>query len=135
MTDKLELHIIETEKIEENVDERDGLIDWIQFINNPNSERVMKKMEENGAIKEAKEKLDKMSEDPTMQQLAWWREKAIYEENTRMSSAYKEGVEKGKQQEKIKTIKNMLKEKIDIKTICKIVKVEKEFIEKIEKEM
>ena len=40
-------------------------------------------MDENKALKEAKQKLDKLSEDGKMQQLAWWREKAVYEENTR----------------------------------------------------
>ena len=43
----------------------------------------IKKMDENKALKEAKQKLDKLSEDGKMQQLAWWREKAVYEENTR----------------------------------------------------
>ena len=53
------------------------------FLENPKSERVIKKMDENKALKEAKQKLDKLSEDGKMQQLAWWREKAVYEENTR----------------------------------------------------
>ena len=61
----------------------DNLLDWLMFLENPKSERVIKKMDENKALKEAKQKLDKLSEDGKMQQLAWWREKAVYEENTR----------------------------------------------------
>ena len=49
-------------------------------------------MAENEELKEAKEKLDKITEDERMQQLAWWREKAIYEENTRINSSYKRGI-------------------------------------------
>ena len=61
LTDKFEIHIIEIEKIGKNKEnENDKLEDWIYFLKNPESERVKKKMEENGAIKEAKEKLDQI---------------------------------------------------------------------------
>ena len=81
LTDKLEIHIIQLDKLKENIN--DNLLDWLMFLENPKSERVIKKMDENKALKEAKQKLDKLSEDGKMQQLAWWREKAVYEENTR----------------------------------------------------
>ncbi len=48
-------------------------------------------MEQNKKLKDAKEKLDKITQDERMQQLAWWREKAIYEENTMLSSSYRKG--------------------------------------------
>ena len=84
MTDKLEIHIIQLDKLKENIKNiNDNLLDWLMFLENPKSERVIKKMDENKALKEAKQKLDKLSEDGKMQQLAWWREKAVYEENTR----------------------------------------------------
>ena len=84
LTDKLEIHIIQLDKLKENIKNiNDNLLDWLMFLENPKSERVIKKMDENKALKEAKQKLDKLSEDGKMQQLAWWREKAVYEENTR----------------------------------------------------
>ena len=84
LTDKLEIHIIQLDKLKENIKNiNDNLLDWLKFLENPKSERVIKKMDENKALKEAKQKLDKLSEDGKMQQLAWWREKAVYEENTR----------------------------------------------------
>ena len=84
LTDKLEIHIIQLDKLKENIKNiNDNLLDWLMFLENPKSERVIKKMDENKALKEAKKKLDKLSEDGKMQQLAWWREKAVYEENTR----------------------------------------------------
>ena len=98
LTDKLEIHIIELEKIEENNQEsNDKLLDWLYFLINPNSRRVKEKMEENKELKEAKEKLDKITEDARMQQLAWWREKAIYEENTMLSSSYRKGKKEGEE--------------------------------------
>ena len=98
LTDKLEIHIIELEKIEENNQEsNDKLLDWLYFLINPDSRRVKEKMEDNKELKEAKEKLDKITEDARMQQLAWWREKAIYEENTMLSSSYRKGKKEGEE--------------------------------------
>lgn len=64
LTEKLEIHIIELEKIKgetQNMNEK--LLDWLTFLNNPESERVKEKMKENENLKEAKEKLEKISED------------------------------------------------------------------------
>ena len=80
-------------------------------------------MEENKELKEAKEKLDKITEDERMQQLAWWREKAIYEENTRINSSYKRGIRD--------TAKKMKKKNISIETIVEITGLTKEEIEKL----
>ena len=54
-------------------------------------------MRENEELKEAKEKLDKITEDARMQQLAWWREKAIDEENTMLNSSFRKGKKEGKE--------------------------------------
>ena len=100
-------------------------------------------MEENGAIKEAKEKLDKISEDEKMQQLAWWREKAIYEENTANKRAKREGIEEGikkgikegikegQKKNKIETAKKMKNENLPVELIIKITELTKEEIEKL----
>ena len=87
------------------------------------SRRVKEKMEENKELKEAKEKLDKITEDARMQQLAWWREKAIYEENTRINSSYKRGIRD--------TAKKMKEKNISIETIVEITGLTKEEIEKL----
>ena len=124
LTDKLEIHIIQLEKIEERSQEsNDKLLDWLYFLINPNSRRVKEKMAENEELKEAKEKLDKITEDARMQQLAWWREKAIYEENTRINSSYKRGIRD--------TAKKMKEKNISIETIVEITGLTKEEIEKL----
>ncbi len=58
-----------------------------------------------------------------MQQLAWWREKAIYEENTRINSSYKRGIRD--------TAKKMKEKNISIETIVEITGLTKEEIEKL----
>ena len=124
LTDKLEIHIIQLEKIEErNQESNDKLLDWLYFLINPDSRRVKKKMEDNKELKEAKEKLDKITEDARMQLLAWWREKAIYEENTRINSSYKKA--------KKEDAKKMKEKNIPIETIVEITELTKEEIEKL----
>ena len=128
LTDKLEIHIIQLEKIEErNQESNDKLLDWLYFLINPDSRRVKEKMVENEELKEAKEKLDKITEDARMQQLAWWREKAIYEENTMLSSSYRKGKKEGKKE----AAKKMKEEKIPIDAIIRIAELTKEEIEKL----
>ena len=128
LTDKLEIHIIQLEKIEERSQEsNDKLLDWLYFLINPNSRRVKEKMAENEELKEAKEKLDKITEDARMQQLAWWREKAIYEENTMLNSSYK----KGRKEEKLENARKMKEKNIPIETIIEITGLTKEEIEEL----
>ena len=82
LTDCLEIHIIELPKIINLYEENNELLDWLFFLENPISERVIEKMEDNKELKEANEKLIKMSHDEHLQKIAEWREKAILEENT-----------------------------------------------------
>ena len=88
-------------------------------------------MEDNKELKEAKEKLDKITEDARMQQLAWWREKAIYEENTMLNSSFRKGKKDGIAEEKIEVAKKMKKEKIPVETIIRITGLNREEIERL----
>ena len=144
LTDKLELHIIELDKIEESEDNKnDELIDWLIFLKNPESERVKEKMKENENLKEAEEKLEKISEDERMQQLAWWKEKAIYDENTNrrvtyregMEEGMKEGIKEGVQKEKIEIVKKMLSKSMPIKTIIELTGLSEEEINTIKEQI
>ena len=59
LTDEFEIDIIELLKIKDRENEKDQLLDWLVFLENPESERVTRKMEENENLKEAVEKLVK----------------------------------------------------------------------------
>ena len=123
LTDKFELDIIELSKIKGRENEKDQLLDWLIFLENPESERVAQKMEENENLKEAVEKLDRISEDEKMQRIIELREKAIRDEH----AIYAKGVDDGI----IKIAKNMLKENIDIEMIIKVTELTKEEIENL----
>jgi len=86
LTDKLEIVIIEMPKIKE--DEAGELMDWLMFLKNPNSERVKEKMGTNKELREAKEKLQNISEDEYMQRIAELRQKAIMDEKAIRDKGY-----------------------------------------------
>ena len=112
MTEKFELDIMELSKIRGKEEEKDQLLDWLMFLENPESERVARKMEENKNLKEAVEKLDRISEDEKMQKIIELREKARRDEHAIYSKGVDDGIEEGKiegaKEEKIQIAKNML---------------------------
>ncbi len=109
LTDKLEIDIIELPKIKGREKEKDKLLDWLYFLENPKSERVTEKMGENKEIKEATEKLDSLSEDERMQRIADLRLKAIMDEK----AIYAKGLEDGerKREEELKERMEELRQK------------------------
>lgn len=141
LTDDLEIHIIETDKIKKlSEKEKDKeLVKWIYFLEEPNGERVKEYMKTDKGIKEAKGKLEVMSEDERMQILADLRLKAIMDEKAIKRLGYKEGKIEGKiegeiegEKKKTKEIAKKMKERdIDIITIKEITGLTEEEIEKL----
>ena len=136
MTDKFELDIIELLKIKGRENEKDQLLDWLIFLENPESERVTRKMEENENLKEAVEKLDRISKDEKMQRIIELREKAIRDEHAIYAKGVDDGIEEGKakgaREKQIEIAKSMLKENMDIEMIIKITGLTKQEIEKLQ---
>ena len=134
LTQKLEIDIIELPKIIGKEKEQDNLLDWLYFLENPKSERVTKKMNENENLKEAVKKLDNLSEDERMQRIADLRQKAIMDEKAIYEKGLEVGIEKGimegSQKEKIEIAKKMLDLKIDKETIAEATGLTEQEIEK-----
>ena len=159
LTQKLEIDIIELPKIIGKEKEQDNLLDWLYFLENPESERVTEKMKENENLKEAVKKLDNLSEDEKMQRIADLRQKAIMDEKAIYEKGLEVGIEKGiqrgmekgmeegiqrgmekgiekgimegSQKEKIEIAKKMLELKIDKETIAEATGLTEQEIEKI----
>jgi len=127
LTDKFELDIIELLKIKGRENEKDQLLDWLIFLENPESERVTRKMKENENLKEAVEKLDRISEDEKMQRIIELREKAIRDEHAIYAKGVDDGIEKGI----MKIAKSMLKKGMNVSDIIEITGLTKEEIEKL----
>jgi len=133
LTDKLELDIIELSKIKGRENEKDQLLDWLIFLENPESERVTLKMEENENLKDAVEKLNKISEDEKMQRIIELREKAIRDEHAIYEKGVNDGVEKGSKEKELQIAKNMLKKGIKKSDIKEITGLTKEEIEELKR--
>ena len=151
LTEDLELHILELPKIEREGIEKTELIKWLKFIENPKSKEVKEYMKENVAIKEAKEKLDKIIEDEHVRKIAEWREMAIIEENSMKKSAFRKGetigeergkkigvaegkklgLIEGEKKKQKETAKKMKEFNMEIKMIEKITGLTEEEIKKL----
>ena len=141
LTDDLELHIIELPKMRKNkaTGKDKKLLEWLSFLNNPESKEVTNYMKNNESMKKAKEKLNTMSEDERIIRLADLREKAILDELEVKAYNYKkgknDGLEQGRAEGIIQTNKEIakkLKEKgLSIDFIIEITNLTKEEIEKL----
>ena len=143
MTNNLELHIIEVQKVKKEYknNKDDKLLQWIMFLLNPESEEVDNIMVRNKKIEEAKKELLSLSQDEGNQRIADFRERELrdkidmYETGKDIGKA--EGIKVGKaegiKEGKVEVIINLLKMKMPIDKIIEATKIPKEEIEKIRK--
>ena len=131
MTDEIEIDIIvlpKTYKLKET-NKENKLLEWIYFLENPNSEVVKKIMENNEGIQEAKEKLDALQNDETMKRLLEWEESASHEEASIRFTARNEGFREGKQVGIKEIAKKMKSQGYNIETIIELTGLKREIIE------
>ena len=96
MTEDLEFNIIEVPKMYKEKQARDEkLIEWLKFLVNPESKEVQGYMKKNENMKEAREKLDKMSKDEKVRRMAELRQKALMDEREAEYTGYINGLEDG----------------------------------------
>lgn len=100
---------------------------WLALIDNYDKGLIKLAQEKNKKIKSAIDELGVLTGDEEVQRLAELREKWEMDKISALDYAEEKGIKKGKEE----IIKAMLKEKMDIETICKITKLTKEEIEKI----
>ena len=139
LTDEIEIDIIVLPKIYKlkETNKENKLLEWIYFLENPNSEVVKKIMENNEGIKDAKEKLDALQNDEIMKRLLEWEESASHEEAsikfTARNEGFREGLEAGLKngkQDGIKEIaKKMKSQGYNIETIIELTGLKREIIE------
>lgn len=129
LTEKLEIHIIELPKIEKTIKEkyRGKLLSWMQFIQNPESlgEKEMSKYKK---IQEAGKILDYINKDEHEKWLA--EQRMIYKMDQNAVEEF--GYYKGKKEEKVRIVKNLLKKNMKLEEIMEITELSKEEIEAIQ---
>ena len=128
LTDYFQLVIIELPKAikEYEVNKKDEILQWMMFLENPEGMEVAKIMEENKDIKEAKEELDRISQDDLV------RRRILRAELERMDM--EQIKEDTREETAIEIAKRMIQEKMSIDVIVKITQLsEKEVKELVEK--
>ena len=141
LTSYFEIIIIELPKAirEYETNKKDGALQWMMFLENPEDMEVTKIMEENENIKEAKKELDRISQDDVLRRMAFKAELERMDNEQMMYEAkrdgkkegIKEGIVKGVKEGKLQIAKNMLRKGMSISDIIEITGLKKEDIEKL----
>ena len=127
LSDIQEIHFIEIPKLEDGSDEKDMLVAWIEFLKNPESEKVRSLEMSVDEIREAKDELIKMSNDDTQRELYEMRAKTLRDKISALNEAERKGIKKGREEgrkegEKNKAIeiaKSLIKLGLDKESIAK----------------
>ena len=136
MTDYFEIIIIEIPKVVKAYQKtpNDEVLQWMLFLDNPEKEEVARIMEENKDIKEAKEELERISQDDILRRKALNRTLEIADK-LQLKKEAKEAREKGEQigieKEKKAVIKKLHELNISIEQIAKVVELKEEEVKEI----
>lgn len=96
LSDLCEIIFIELPKFNiAHKDYNDKLHKWLTFLANPSGEEIQDMAKTDGEIKEAMDVLYDISSDEELRRLIDLRELAIMDEQNRLNSAKKEGIEQG----------------------------------------
>ncbi|WP_455542678.1 Rpn family recombination-promoting nuclease/putative transposase [Intestinibacter sp.] len=116
LTNIAEIHFIEIPKLDDDTDEKDMLVNWIEFLKNPESEKVRNLEMSIDEIRQAKDELIKMSNDDSQRQLYEMRADTLRDKVSALNEAERKGKNIGKK-EKAKEIAKALLDVLDIETI------------------
>ena len=145
LTSYFQMVIIEVPKAikEYEKDKSNAVLQWMKFLDNPEDMEVKRIMEENQDIKEAKEELDKISQDDILRRMALKAKLERMDHKQELYEAKRDGRAEGRKegevigeargikQEKEETALKMLKEKMDIEVITRITGLTEEEINKL----
>ncbi|MEG0844159.1 MAG: Rpn family recombination-promoting nuclease/putative transposase [Romboutsia sp.] len=95
LTDVAEIHFIEIPKLEEGTDEKGMLVNWVEFLKDPESEKVRSLEMNIEEIRQAKDELIKMSNDDTQREIYEMRAKTLKDKVSALNEAERKGIEKG----------------------------------------
>ncbi len=95
LTNIQEIHFIEIPKLSEDSDEKDMLVAWMEFLKNPESEKVRSLELTISEIREAKDELIRISNDKEQRLLYEMRAKTLKDKISALNEAERKGIEKG----------------------------------------
>ena len=124
LKDYFEIIIIEIPKVLKayHKNPNDEVLQWMLFLDNPEKEEVTRIMEENKDIKEAKEELDRISQDDILRRKALNRTLEIAD-RLQLKKEAEEALEKGKKEKTNEIVKRMKDADLSIEQIAQIVEL------------
>lgn len=133
LTDVLEIHFIELPKFSHEIHNiEDGMHRWLIFLGNPNEGATNMLDAKDPVIARATKVLHLLSSDPETVRLAELREKAIWDEVSRINGARAEGVEQGAKQREIDITIKMLDAGSPVEFISQITGLPIEEVRKLQ---
>ena len=132
LTDYFEIIIIEIPKVVKAYQKtpNDEVLQWMLFLDNPEKEEVARIMEENKDIKEAKEELERISQDDILRRKALNRTLEIADK-LQLKKEAKEAREKGIKDTKEQIVKELINMNLSVQQIAKAVQLSEDEVEKI----
>ena len=91
LTDLEEIHFIEIPKLDDGADEKDMLVNWIEFLKDPESETVRSLEMNIEEIRQAKDELIRMSNDDTQREIYEMRAKTLRDKISALNEAERKG--------------------------------------------
>ena len=132
LTDYFEIIIIEIPKVVKAYQKtpNDEVLQWMLFLDNPEKEEVARIMEENKNIKEAKEELERISQDDILRRKALNRTLEIADK-LQLKKEAKEAREEGIKDTKEQIVKELINMNLSVQQIAKAVQLSEDEVEKI----
>ena len=135
-TKNLEIHILELGKYKDGQDDKEKG-DWIKFIKEGGRAKMDGKVQK--ALKDAQEELERLTEDPEMEDVYYQRIKDLRDmlsyadaaKEEGIEEGIKQGIEQGKKEHQKEIILVLHKKQMPIEEICSIVNLSKEQVEEI----
>ena len=132
LTDYFEIIIIEIPKVVKAYQKtpNDEVLQWMLFLDNPEKEEVARIMEENKDIKEAKEELERISQDDILRRKALNRTLEIADK-LQLKKEAKEAREEGIKDTKEQIVEELINMNLSVQQIAKAVQLSEDEVEKI----
>lgn len=123
-TDLLEIHLLELPKVDfpKDSENSDSLRNWLLFLSGDNQTKEVLAMSDLG-ISKAYEELQHVSQDEIMRELAFKREKFLFEQAMRLDAAKDEGLKEGREQGENKAILGMYQAGLSVEAIMEMLKL------------
>jgi predicted transposase/invertase (TIGR01784 family) len=110
-------------------------LEWLLFIDDPESEFAKMAEEKNELIGRARDMLKTLSKDEKLQEEYMAREKAIMDKYSALSEAEEKGIVKGERKKAIDASKKMIQDGLSLELISKYLAISIQELEQIKKRM